>query len=359
MADLDLGMVAGGWMMSIFSVTGIVLAIPAALFLRRWGLKWTGVVAMGCTVAGAVLGAMANSATALLAGRMVEGTGAGLMAIVAPAAISLWFPPRERGIPMGIWATWAPVGNVLMFNLAHPLMASFGWRGVWWFGALFAALSLVVWALVVSEPAGVGAQGDPAPGGFGRMLLNADSWLVALAFGAFAFSLLSYNTWAPAYLTDTLGMEPARASFMASLIFLAAIPGNLLAGWMLGRTARPYRLLAASFLVSGLLFAWSFRLEAVAIVAPYMIALGFLSNFIPTIGFTLAPETMPLPSLAGLALAILGIGSGTGILLGPPLLGAVINSRGWAAGSVLLVAAMAVGLAAAVAGGRRAGAKST
>ena len=358
MADLGLDMVAAGRSMSIFSVAGIALAIPAAFLLRRWGLKFTGVAAMGCTVAGAVLGALAPSAAVMLAARMLEGTGMGLIAIIAPAAISAWFLPRDRGMPMGIWATWVPLGNVIMFNLAHPLMAASSWRGVWWFGAIFAALSLVVYALVVTEPAeDVSRSSASAPASapapepevsFGHALLNVDSWLLALIFACFAFSLLSYNTWAPAYLTETLGMEPARATFAASMMFLAGIPGNLFAGWMLNRTGRPYRLLVAAFVVSTLLFAWSFRLESVAVVVPYMLVLGFLTNIIPTIEFTLAPESMPLPSLAGLALAILAIGSGTGILLGPPVLGAVLEARGWAAGSLLLVLVMAGGLATSV-----------
>jgi sugar phosphate permease len=294
---------------------------------------------------------------------MLEGTGMGLIAIIAPAAISAWFPARERGMPMGIWATWVPLGNVIMFNVAHPLMDAFGWRSVWWFGALFAAIATVGYALVVTEP-GEEASRPPeatvaeaaAPErtpSFGRMLLNVDSWLLALIFACFAFSLLSYNTWAPAYLTDVLGMDPAGATFAASLMFLAGIPGNLFAGWMLNRSGHPHQLLVAAFLISTVLFVWSFRLEASAIVVPYLLALGFLTNMIPTTEFTLAPETMPVPSLAGLALAILAIGSGTGILLGPPVLGAVLNELGWAAGSALLVFVMSGGLAISVVVWRR------
>jgi MFS family permease len=362
MADLDLDMVSAGWTMSIFAVAGIILAIPAAYLLRRWGLKLTGSLAMGCTVAGAVLGALASSASVMLAARMLEGTGMGLIAIIAPAAISAWFPPRERGIPMGIWATWVPVGNVIMFNVAHPLMDAFGWWAAWWFGAVLAAVSWVVYALVVSEPppdpvtiapevAGLPVAtttGGPAPNArssFGCALFNVDSWLLALIFACFAFSMLSYSTWAPAYLTNFLDMEPATATFAASMLYLAGIPGNLVAGWILNRAGRPHRLLVVAFVVSTLLFAWSFRLEAVVIVVPYMLVLGFVGNLIPTTEFTLAPETMPVPSLAGLALAILAIGSGAGVLLGPPLLGAVLDARGWAAGSLLLVLVMAGGLA--------------
>jgi predicted MFS family arabinose efflux permease len=357
MADLGLDMVTGGWTMSAFSVAGLILAVPAAILLGRWGIKLAGLLAMGCTITGAVAGALAPNAAVLIGSRVVEGAGAGLIAIVAPAAISAWFAPRDRGIPMGVWATWVPVGSVIMFNAAHPLVASFGWRSVWWFGALLAAATAVLWAFVVADPPADAAAEVPspvAPAPLGRMLLNADSWLLALAFGTFAFSLLSYNTWAPAYLVDTMGMAPAQASLAASMVFLAGIPGNLFAGWILNRTRHRYRVLVLGFLVAGILFIPGFRLGSAAIVIPYMLVLGFVANIIPTTGFTLAPETMPAPSLAGLALAILSIGSGLGILVGPPSVGAVISARGWTAAGVLLVLVMGAGLATAVIAWRRA-----
>lgn len=59
MADLHADMVTGGWFMSIYSVAGLILALPAAFLLLRLGLKVTGLVALGCTVAGAVSGTLA------------------------------------------------------------------------------------------------------------------------------------------------------------------------------------------------------------------------------------------------------------------------------------------------------------
>ena len=153
MEELQVDMVTGGWLMSITSVAGIVLAIPSAFLLARIGLKLTGLIALGCGMAGAAIGALATGATAMLLGRMIEGVSISLIAVLAPTAISLWFPPRERGLPMGIWAAWVPVGNVIMFNVAHPLMNAFGWRAVWIFGAFFAFVGFILVGLVVTSPA--------------------------------------------------------------------------------------------------------------------------------------------------------------------------------------------------------------
>jgi MFS family permease len=346
MDELQLDMVAGGWLMSLSSVAGIVLAIPAAFLLTRIGLKLTGLVAMGCAVVGTVVGALATGTTTILLGRVIEGISVSLIAVMAPTAISLWFPPRERGLPMGIWAAWVPVGNVLMFNLAHPLMNGFGWRSVWWFGALLSAVAFVLVGLVVTSPPQAGAESSSAIAparDFGRMLLNRATWLLALAFAAFGFSLLSYNTWAPKFLTDTLHVEPAAANAYASLMFLAAIPANITAGWLMNRLKDRSRMLPTAFFLTTILFFWGFRLGSVGVVVPYMMVLGFVSNFVPTAVFTLAPETMPRVQLASLGLAIVMAGTNVGSVAGPPALGAVLSSGSWFAGSIWLVAVMAVG----------------
>jgi MFS family permease len=339
MDEFRVDMVTGGWMMSLSSVAGVILAIPAAFLLTRIGLKFTGLFALGCALAGAVAGALAASAAALLLSRVIEGASVSLMAVAAPTAISLWFPPRERGLPMGIWAAWVPVGNVLMFNLAHPLMNAAGWQAVWWFGALLAFVCLVLFGLVVTSPTESQSPGSTAPvpsSSFGRMLFNPSAWLLALAFGIFGFCLIGYNTWTPAFLTDTLGVDLAAASAYASLMFLAAIPASVIAGWVISRLKDRYCLLLVAFLITSALFFWSFRLEGVSTVVLYILVLGFVSSFIPTATFTLAPETMPTLAYASLGLAIVMAASNLGALAGPPALAAILTTANWSAGSVFL-----------------------
>jgi MFS family permease len=346
MNDLQVDTVTAGWLMSISSLAGVLLAIPAALLLARIGLKRTGLIALGCAAAGAAVGALAGSATTMLLGRAIEGISVSLMAVLAPTTISLWFPPRARALPMGIWATWVPVGNVLMFNVAHPLQKAFGWRAVWGFGALLAFAALLLVGLVVAPPPRSDKERDnpPAsPGTPGRLLRSPATWLLGLAFGTFGFSVLAYNTWAPTYLIDTLHVQPDTANAYASLMFLAAIPSSVGAGWLIDRLEHRYRLLPVAFALTTLLFFWSLRLGSVGVVVPYMIGLGLASNVIPAATFTLAPETMPRVEFVGLALAIVMFGSYTGSLTGPPALGAIVAGGNWQAGSLCLVAVMGLG----------------
>jgi MFS family permease len=77
-----------------------------------------GLIATGCTAIGAVVGALSPSTGLLLAGRVIEGIGKGLIAVAAPVVVGMCFPAERRGIPMSNRATWMPVGRTLIHNVA-------------------------------------------------------------------------------------------------------------------------------------------------------------------------------------------------------------------------------------------------
>jgi predicted MFS family arabinose efflux permease len=345
---LGLDMAAGGWLMSVFSVAGIFLSIPVALALNRVGLKPSGVAALCCVAAGSILGGLAGDATTMLLGRLIEGIGVSIIAVVSPALINLWFEPHERGLPMGIWAAWVPVGSVIMLNVAPVLEGALGWRAIWWFGTLFAVAALVLFGWLAAVPRHAAQPRNPLPAGTLTAAASPGSWLLALVFGAFAFGQLAYSTWAPSFLADTLSIDAAKASFYTSLLFLAGIAANVSAGWIMNHIPHRPAVPAVALALTGTLFWWGFRLDSVGIVIPYMLALGFFSNIIPTAVFTLAPETAKSPDSIGLAMAAINVVSNLSVLVGPPLLGAVVAGGRWMEGSTLLMAASLLGVLAAL-----------
>lgn len=92
-----------GWLMSVFALTGLILSLPAGIFLQKFGPKKLGLVALSCLTLGATIGALSSNPGLLIFSRVIEGSGMGLIAVVAPAAIAMWFPAERQGIPMGIW----------------------------------------------------------------------------------------------------------------------------------------------------------------------------------------------------------------------------------------------------------------
>jgi nitrate/nitrite transporter NarK len=263
----------------------------------------------------------------------------------------MWFPPEKRGTPMGVWASWVPVGGFLIYNLAGPLLGSFGWQSIWWFGALFALIAFVIYAVVVNAPSSSDAppeRSSASNGSFGRLLFNPASWILALVFGTFTFAFAGYTTWAPTYFNQGLGLSLETASFYASLGSLAVIPSTIIAGRVLDRVKNRHLVMTVSLAISGVLLFWCFQLSNANMIVPYAVVLSFVAGFAPTAIFTLAPETMPDPRFAGLALGIVSVGQNLGMFFGPPIVGSLIAGGNWATGVVPLMIAVAIGVVASI-----------
>lgn len=124
-----------GYMLAI----GIVL--PCVGFLLKWvKAKTLVLVALGCFFVGSVLSAAAPVFALVLAGRIIQGIGTGIVLPTMYAAIMRVFPPQKIGAANGV------AGLVIMFapvigpTLAGALIGLFSWRAIF---ALFAVLAVV------------------------------------------------------------------------------------------------------------------------------------------------------------------------------------------------------------------------
>ena len=249
MEAFGLDLTQAGSLMSVIAVVGLVLALPAGILLQRYGSKPIGLIALGFMAAGSAIGALAGSYNALLGSRVVEGVGIGLIGVVAPATIAMWFPPARQGTPMGIWATWVPVGSVLMYNLAPAdggqVRLAGGVVGGGRGGAGGDAPVRGCWC-ATRRTCRPSANGMPPRPGIGKALANRDIWLLALMFACFSLALVSIGTYYPTYLSEVRGYPLGQAAFISSL----ARPGGHRRRAPGGLGIRPDRLAAAAFLAA-------------------------------------------------------------------------------------------------------------
>lgn len=352
METFRVNLTMAGLLMSIFAVTGFILAIPGGFIFQKLGARVTGLLALGCLVIGAAVGALSGTAQVLLLSRIVEGVGMALIAVVAPAVIAVWFPARRRGTPMGIWATWVPVGSVIMFNLAPALEPGYGWQAVWWFGAAFALLALVLYAAFLRLPA---APVEPEPAGsspaaetphLGRAMANRNIWLLSLMFGCFNLVLIGFSTFLPTFLAAERGYTLAGASFVASLTMIVTIGSCPLAGWISDRIGSRKWVIIGPFTVVAVLLLFPFTVTGWLIPA-VMILLGLVGGAIPTATFASVPEVMKRPHLAGIGMAVLAFGQNLGMFIGPVVFGKMVELTTWTTAGYLLIPIALVGIGAA------------
>jgi MFS family permease len=337
-----------GWLMSVFALTGMILALPAGTFLPRTGPKAMGIIALGCLALGSSLGALSTSATLLLLGRVIEGVGMGLIAVVAPAAIAMWFPPDKQGAPMGIWATWVPVGNLTMYALAPTLGIRLGWQVVWWIGAAFALLVLVLYSALMRLPPRLekSPQQRPASAGLEKALANKMIWLLALEFCCFNLVSMSLSTFFPTFLVNLRGYPLGQAALIASISTMMVLLSAPLAGILSDRIGSRRLVFSFPFLIFAVMMVFPFIVSGWEIYA-FMILLGSVVGAVPTATFAAAPEIMKNPELAGIGLAGVMVGQNLGMFIGPVLFGSLVEWLGWVTAGYILIPICILGFIAA------------
>jgi len=349
MEALGLSVGRAGLLMSVFAVTGLVLALPSGFIFQRAGSRATGLLAGGSIVLGAALGALSRSTGVLLASRVIEGIGTSFMAVLAPAIIARWFARDDRGTAMGIWSAWVPVGTAAMLILAPSIGEASGWRAVWWLGAAYALAVTVLYLLGVGtagSAAGQASEARPGPTiGAGEVLRDRDIWLLAAAFAAFNAAVIGASTYLPTFLTEERGLTLAQASLLSSvptLITIFSAPGGGLVSDRIGSRKKPYLIGFALALVT-LPLPGVLGLTGLIVL---LVVQGLVFGLIPTNIFAAAVEAAGDERQSGLAMAMIMVGQNGGTLLGPAVFGALAEGVGWVAAFASLGVVAALGLLA-------------
>jgi predicted MFS family arabinose efflux permease len=348
METFHIDLTSAGMLMSIFAITGLIVALPAGLILQRFGLKISGLAASGCLLVGSVLGATANGYSTLFASRLIEGIGMGLIAVIGSAAISAWFPANRRGLPMGIWATWVSLGSLLIYMIAPPLEASNGWQSVWWLAASLTGAAMVVFALFFRLPQDslTDKHSVNLAAGMGKAIRQPGIWLLAIAFGCFNFAIIGViATYFPTYLKAVQGFDLTGASQITSIKMIVVIITAPLIGWMVDRIGSPRRIMLFSFLALAGFMALPFSISGWMIPAS-MVLLGVLAGAIPTCTFASVPELVGQNAPAGIGMGVIMVGQNLGQLLGPVIFGWLVQSIGWTTAGLCTIPVLLIGFAA-------------
>jgi len=348
---------SAGWLMSIFSVMGFVLAIPAGFILGRIGIKMTALIAVGATMIGSALGALANTSNLLFAGRFIEGVGMGLIMVAAPSAVSLWFPANKRALPMGLWATSVGIGYVTSLNLAPVLTEAYSWKAVWWVGAGIAAVAFVFFAIFFRLPRPEEMHEAPAPKpaskgvsekpvSLTKAMANKSLWMLSISFGCFNLAVLAINSFYTDFLNTVRGYPLASASFITSLIMLLAIFFGPLGGYVSDRMGSRKTLIVFPFIVMAILFLFPFTVTG-WMIAAFMIVFGIMAGPIAPVILAAVPEVMPSLQLAGIGMGVAALCQNLGMFIGPALFGYLLEATNWTTAGYLMIPVCAIGALAA------------
>jgi MFS family permease len=341
MESLNISMATSGWLMSVFALVGVIFALPAGLTLKRLGLKATALAALAALLLGSAIGYLSQNAALMLFSRVIEGTGMCLLSVMAPAAIAAWFPPEKRGLPMGIWASWVPMGSILMFNIA-PLIGV--WKSVWLFAIGYTALTFILTLVLFRLPregevASVKAEGRAV---YGNPYAKLHIWLLGALFLLFNIMVLSINTFMPIFLETVRNFPTAQASSFASILMIAALIMGPITGILINRLGSCKKLFVSGMLIAAISMAFIFSATGGGLIL-VLIIVGITFGLVPTSVFAAAPEIMKNPADAGIGMSIVAFGQNIGMFAGPALIGWIAGSSGWQLAAYALIPILTAG----------------
>jgi len=229
------------WVLNGYTIVFAAVLVPAGRWADRVGRRRLFVAGLIVFSIGSLLCGLAPGVAELIAARVIQAAGAGLM---VPASLSLLLaavPPEARSRAIGTWSALGALGAALGPVIGGSLV-QFSWRWVFWINLPVGLAAVLLAVRVVPESKDERVQGRPDLAGAGLLaaavglvalaLVEAPGWgwgsasfigllLASLACGA-AMVARSHRHHSPVIELGLLRSRTFSGTFVASILYYAA-----------------------------------------------------------------------------------------------------------------------------------------
>lgn len=221
-----------GLMLSIPIIAGALMRFPLGVLAQYIGRKNATLVEMGLIAVAMLYGFfMVKSFNDLLAMGVLLGI-AGASFGVALSLGSGWFPPRHKGLAMGLVGA-GNVGTAVSVLVAPPLAQAFGWQTVYGFAAAAILLPMLVMIMFAKEPPDLDAHASFRE--HIACLFEKDGWAFSLIYGVTFGGFIGLTTFLPTYYYDQFGVSKVQAGQLTMLAAFMAAAVRVFGGWISDR----------------------------------------------------------------------------------------------------------------------------
>lgn len=337
--ELGLSLATAGAVVSIVTLVGGLLGLPAGAFAERIGHARAFRLGLLVMAIAAGLCALAQGAPLLLAARTLAGVGYLLVVVAGPSLMAMLAERRHQPVALSLWGTFVPVG-IALAGIATASFAQAGWRMIFAVDAVLLVGALLA-ALGLRSPPSHAADWKMPPGSLRAAMP------LAVSFFCFALLFLALAGMLPAYLVDRRDMSAAAAGQIVALTTALGIAGSLATAALMHRGATPGRLIAIGLVGSTAAAILAFRPEFGLPLSIAGFALSFaIGGLVPSAAFASVPRLAPGPRAIGPINGLLAQAGSLGSLAGPPVLALWVELTSWAWAPLLLLAVAAVGVIA-------------
>ena len=149
--SLDAGISQLEWVVNGYALTFAVLMLTGGKLADLFGRRQIFLLGLVVFTGASLACGLAGSAGELIAWRALQGAGAALMMPATLAIISAAFPPRQRGLAIGIWAGVSAMALAIGPLLGGILTEHIDWSWIFFVNVPVGLLGLIVGLIVIEE----------------------------------------------------------------------------------------------------------------------------------------------------------------------------------------------------------------
>ena len=253
--SLDLTTIQMGFIFSAFGIAYAALQIPGGIIVDKVRLRFLYAFMLFLWSLATLLQGFVNSFKLLIGLRASIGVFEAPSYPANNAIVTKWFPEHERASAIAIYTSGQFIGLAFLFPVLTLIQDKVGWRGLLIISGIIGIIWAVVWYAFYRDPDQHKTVSEEElklikdGGGFVSKVQNTDNkekfnWddffqafkhrkLWGIYIGQFCMGSMSifFLTWFPTYLVEYRGLDFIKSGFLASIPFLAAFCGVLLAGF--------------------------------------------------------------------------------------------------------------------------------
>jgi EmrB/QacA subfamily drug resistance transporter len=200
--DLGTGLSELQWIVTGYALTFAALMLIGGKLADAYGRRLIFVIGILVFTAASLWCGLADSGNMLIAARVVQGAGAALMNPATLSIIAATFPPKERGMAIGIWAGTAALALAIGPLVGGLLTEHLSWHWIFFVNVPVGIVAIAASFLLITESRDDTHESLDLPGlgtsalglfalTYGLIEANAYGWTSARIVGSFVIAAVA------------------------------------------------------------------------------------------------------------------------------------------------------------------------
>lgn len=306
------------YLSSIYYLSNVLFLFVAGMVLDRYSIKNTILFAMLLCVLSTFILAHSHSFYVALFCRFVTGIGSAFCFLGPVRLASQWFPPSRMAFVTGAIVTMAMTGGMLAQYPLIKLVAYVGWRQAVQNVGILGVTILIVMAFWIKEKPQIAKNAVkeiPLLETIKKVYLNTQYLRAALYTSLMNMAIAVFGAMmGTLYLEQRLNIGTEQASVINGMLFLGAILGAPLVGWMsdkIGLRIMPMKIGVVSSML--ILLSVLYLPVSINVMCVLFFLLGFCTSA-QVISYALVAESSS-PIITATAVSVISILTQGGYLL--------------------------------------------